>query len=518
MAEGGEILEGYICPVCKVDLLSPVKLSEHFQDQHNEDQDVIKSFKDLLGKAKKKILKLDEELLTSDTEQSQPHSNLSAGYRSFDPDPQTIGVSRSHTQYFREVRNTRVERYAAETNKLLIRLDKLLSDLPTDPVKRKGGTVTVNSHEQAVVPWIDDKDVRLCPSCAKTFHMARRKHHCRLCGAVMCHDCTHFLPLAIAKKMTIPSSHHDTPGPSPNTPQSPVNQSVGLLRRSNSNSSLNSVLSLVDSVTGEQHFRLCIHCKQLLDTREKLKESRTAKPILSQFYDRLRAYLSETDELLAQYCKMCNSLNCGESTYHLEDAQRLRVKVLKLAENIDMLSNKIAVLGTKDVDHPPRGKALKLQQTIRSATTTYLKEQLITLPTLPTEQQLNVLRDRRRQEMTNRILQEKRRTLEAQTRVGDVRGKRNSQSPQNSSSPQRSSASPQRSVQVNLDAGWGPETAQMFDSDDPMIQQMNIIRNYIKQARTAHKYDEVSTLEQNLRELQEEYHRQQAETLGDGDS
>lgn len=39
---------------------------------------------------------------------------------------------------------------------------------------------------------------------------------------------------------------------------------LGLLRRSNSNSSLNSVLSLVDTVTGEQHFRLCIHCKQVL--------------------------------------------------------------------------------------------------------------------------------------------------------------------------------------------------------------------------------------------------------------
>ncbi|CAG2067367.1 unnamed protein product, partial [Timema podura] len=45
----------------------------------------------LLGKAKKKILKLDEDLFTSDTEQSQPQSNLSAGYRSFDSDPQTIG-------------------------------------------------------------------------------------------------------------------------------------------------------------------------------------------------------------------------------------------------------------------------------------------------------------------------------------------------------------------------------------------------------------------------------------------
>jgi len=31
-----------------------------------------------------------------------------------------------------------MERYAAETNKLLIRLDKLLVDLPADPGKRKG--------------------------------------------------------------------------------------------------------------------------------------------------------------------------------------------------------------------------------------------------------------------------------------------------------------------------------------------------------------------------------------------
>jgi hypothetical protein len=48
------------------------------------------------------------------------------------------------------------------------------------------------------VPWIDDRVVKLCPTCAKNFHVARRKHHCRLCGAVMCHECTQFLPLTLA--------------------------------------------------------------------------------------------------------------------------------------------------------------------------------------------------------------------------------------------------------------------------------------------------------------------------------
>lgn len=49
-----------------------------------------------------------------------------------------VGATRSYTESFRAIRSSRLERYAAETNKLLIRLDKLLVDLPADPVKRKG--------------------------------------------------------------------------------------------------------------------------------------------------------------------------------------------------------------------------------------------------------------------------------------------------------------------------------------------------------------------------------------------
>jgi rabenosyn-5 len=41
--------------------------------------------------------------------------------------------------------------------------------------------------------------------------------------------------------------------------------------------------------------------------------------------------------------------------------------------------------------------------------------------------------------------------------------------------------------------------------EDPMLQQINIIRNYIKQAREAHKYDEMHMLEENLKELEIEY-------------
>lgn len=45
---------------------------------------------------------------------------------------------RSHTARFKATRDLRNERYAAQTNTLLIRLGKLLMQLPSDPVRRKG--------------------------------------------------------------------------------------------------------------------------------------------------------------------------------------------------------------------------------------------------------------------------------------------------------------------------------------------------------------------------------------------
>ena len=66
--------------------------------------------------------------------------------------------------------------------------------------------------------------------------------------------------------------------------------------------------------------------------------------------------------------------------------------------------------------------------------------------------------------------------------------------------------------QVSLDRGWGVESVRhVNEDDDPMLQQMDIIRNYIRQARREHRYDEVAILEENLRELQAEHERMKAE-------
>lgn len=136
MADGNDsdIIEGFLCPICKTDLKTPDQLTSHFETLHKEEQDVLKSLKLIFGKAKKKILNLDESDLKETFDRALK----------FTPevvndfcDHQEIGSTRSLSEYYKAVRSAKLERYTAETNKLLIRLDKLVANMPTDQNLRK---------------------------------------------------------------------------------------------------------------------------------------------------------------------------------------------------------------------------------------------------------------------------------------------------------------------------------------------------------------------------------------------
>ena len=48
-------------------------------------------------------------------------------------------------------------------------------------------------------------------------------------------------------------------------------------------------------------------------------------------------------------------------------------------------------------------------------------------------------------------------------------------------------------------------------SDDPIVQQMCNLREFISQARSAGRHDDASILEDNLKDLQQEYQKQRAQ-------
>lgn len=50
----------------------------------------------------------------------------------------SLGKTVSHFEYFQTVRSARLERFSVPVNQLIIRLDKLLDNMPRETAKKKG--------------------------------------------------------------------------------------------------------------------------------------------------------------------------------------------------------------------------------------------------------------------------------------------------------------------------------------------------------------------------------------------
>lgn len=105
-----------------------------------------------------------------------------------------------------------------------------------------------------------------------------------------------------------------------------------------------------------------------------------------------------------KYRLMSDSLFCGETDFALDEAKLLRLKILKIAENIDLISKRICAI---DVDQPISGLQLQLQKRIRAASVNFVKEGLVGLPDVPTEDEFEQLKVKRREHAQLKVEQEK---------------------------------------------------------------------------------------------------------------
>ncbi|CAL1539277.1 unnamed protein product [Lymnaea stagnalis] len=519
-----DIIEGFLCPICMKDLGTVTQLQGHFEEEHSsEDKAVFQQLKGFFDKAKKRILgdKFEGELIQqSETTKREELVGLSG----YDPswwEDQEIGAIRSHTDSFKAIRDARVNHFVVETNKLLIRLDKLLSpDAPLDPKKRK-------AYEKAIVRWVPDNEVPACLSCARSFGILTRRHHCRLCGGIMCDRCSEFMASSYARK-----NHNYLVNPAHSF------HGEGFLKRTNSNTSLNSLVGN----EGESIMRVCRTCRKLLERRDVMTEQRNTKPPIVQIYDKMKMCIKDAELILPDYLPMVESLSQGETQYDYRQAQIMRTKLVKLYEAVDQLSKKIMVfdLNTEQGANP---KQVHLQKSIRLYASNFMQENLMGLQALPSEEDYNKLRQRRAEEIQRKIAAERQAVMEAQERErqererlererllkdlspddgpklghrrvasgGDVQKKKllPNKNAFSIGSPKTHNRNPS---DENVGKGWKPveEVARVSKASDPMLQQMEIIKGYIRQAKQANRTDEIIMLEQNLQDLYAEYQRQRA--------
>ncbi|XP_039693306.1 rabenosyn-5 [Pteropus medius] len=493
----GEVREGFLCPLCLKDLQSFYQLHSHYEEEHSgEDRDVKGQIKSLVQKAKKaknRLLKRDDDRGESGTQGYESFS-----YGGVDPymwEPQELGAVRSHLSDFKKHRAARIDHYVVEVNKLIIRLEKLTAFDRTNTESAK-----IRAIEKSVVPWVNDQDVPFCPDCGNKFSIRNRRHHCRLCGSIMCKKCMELISLPLANKLTSASkdslSTHTSPSQSPNSVHGSRRGSI---------SSMSSVSSVLDE-RDDDRIRCCTHCKDTLLKREQQIDEKEHTPDIVKLYEKLRLCMEKVDQKAPEYIKMAASLNAGETTYSLEHANDLRIEVQKVYELIDALSKKILTLGLNQ-DPPPHLNTLRLQRMIRYSATLFVQEKLLGLMSLPTKEQFEELKKKRKQEIERKRKLERQAALESQRRLEERQSDLLSRANGEVASLRRGPA-PLRKAE-----GWLPLSGGQGQSEDsdPLLQQIHNITSFIRQAKAAGRTDEVRTLQENLRQLQDEYDQQQTE-------
>lgn len=498
-----EVKEGFLCPLCLKDLQSFYQLQDHYEEEHSgDDRHVRGQLKSLVQKAKKakdKLLKRDGD------DRPDTGSYESFYYGGVDPymwEPQELGATRSHVDFFKKHRAARIDHYVIEVNKLIIRLEKLTSFDRTNSDAAK-----IRAIEKSVVSWVNDSDVPFCPDCGNKFNIRNRRHHCRLCGSIMCRRCMEFVPLPLAQKLISGTREALCVPGSPNQSQSTTvggGGSSGMGSRRGSISSLSSVTSMLEEKDDEK-IRCCHHCMDTLLKRQQKLEEKDHVPDIVKLYERLRMCMEKVDEKAPEYIRMAESLNAGETTYNLDTAGGLRLEVQKYYELIDALSKKILTLKVKE-DPPPHPKALQLQRMIRYTATLFVQEKLLGLMSLPSKEKYEELKEKKKQEQEKRIQQER---LAAQETL-----KRRQESERNRPPPSTNGELPSapRAPRMTKAGGWLPSadsTNARSELEDPLLQQIENIQSFLRQAREAKRTDEVAMLEENLRQLQDEYDQQQ---------
>ncbi|QPH05282.1 hypothetical protein C2857_002983 [Epichloe festucae Fl1] len=124
-------------------------------------------------------------------------------YKSRDGYNDHNGVVVDHMNTFAAIRRNKVERHNLDVSRLEKRLTKLTRLLANPPEKMSAQNGSILSPvtsltgqknprkllEQTVVTWEDDEKVAKCPFCQQEFgSWTFRRHHCRICGRVVCAD------------------------------------------------------------------------------------------------------------------------------------------------------------------------------------------------------------------------------------------------------------------------------------------------------------------------------------------
>lgn len=289
-------------------------------------------------------------------------------YKSRDGYNDHHGFARDRTSAFDKLRRPRVEKRNLEIAKLekrLSRLTALLADPPPE-VAGSGGYLSVvagNKHdpkkviEQSVVAWEEDVKVARCPFCQQEFgNWTFRRHHCRICGRVVCSDPKTGCSTNVGLNVAANSSTRKPPRPSSNSSSSDKKGTVNV------------------------DVRMCRDCKGTIFSHMDFEAEAASTPPVQRAYSNLLQFERGIRPLLASFQRTLPMLNDPDNlptSQQLADAAKIRKRLVDSFGKYDLAAKRIRNLPTKNETEK------KLQEAIFRQASNFLHLHMLPLKSLP---------------------------------------------------------------------------------------------------------------------------------------
>lgn len=297
-------------------------------------------------------------------------------------------------------------------------VDLDLDELKRDPssVIRKGGNElwtsfrargrgedpAIRQAEQSIVNWQDDAEAKACPICSTPFSFTVRKHHCRLCGRVVCAS-PHLTRLTWAEQMgpgtgktlTAQERAELESKCSGNIVADPITGRIEEVKEGGVAASSKLVPTSVQS----KGVRICRDCKAIVRKRQYMMDNEPL-PVFIKLYDALMRVQKEIEQSLPEFQEMVLGLQKHDQTAALgssikanielqRDAVHARKQLLANFATYDELAKRIRALPVGD-KHSARAAAVasdaaqeRIQHAIFTRANLFLQQNMLPLQSLP---------------------------------------------------------------------------------------------------------------------------------------
>ncbi|KAJ3126789.1 carboxypeptidase Y-deficient [Physocladia obscura] len=301
------------------------------------------------------------------------------------------GVKRTRTATFLKARAAMADVVALEVNKLELRYEKLCAiyiENPPKPPSKKTLSRLRNSVmqsgpnyrdlEQSVVAWQDDGEASSCPICSCTFsaifNPMNRKHHCRLCGRVVCG-----LETCLSSIELSPTSPTISIGTTSKTARIPPKlvRSIGTVTPRSSIDG--EKFSTTEIVVAE--VKACTECRKLVFRRKNAIFERSYKPDVVILYEEYLSLKLNVEELLPKFNELVMILS-SQKVIKMNDhnyliASRHRKSLMDYFATIEKLGKRIKAIPAESPRHQ------KVQDNIQVSVIQFLQANMFTLSLMP---------------------------------------------------------------------------------------------------------------------------------------